>query len=80
MGSFELMEWFFYSYVIIAVITYSFFAFIYLFEPGKGALDSICYTFLTMGCALTWPIFYMYLAVCFYFKLPNIYIEALNNF
>lgn len=78
MGSFELMEWFFYMYVIIAVITYSFFAFIYLFEPGQSVLDSMCYTFLTMSCALVWPMFYIYLVVCFYFKLPNIYIEYLK--
>lgn len=78
MGSFELMEWFFFSYVVITVITYSFFAFIYLFEPGQSTLNSICYTFLTMGCALVWPVFYIYLVVCFYFKLPSIYIEYLK--
>ena len=78
MGSFELMEWLFYSYVIIAFITYSFFAFIYLFEPGQSIFNSICYTLLTMGCALVWPIFYIYLVVCLYFKLPSIYTKYLK--
>lgn len=79
MGSIELMEWIFYSYIIVAFATYSFFAFIYLFQSGQGFLNSVFYALLTMGSSVIWPLFYIYLAICYYFKLPNIHIDTLKQ-
>lgn len=69
------MELLFCIYVIIALVTYSFFALIYLFESGQKFESSVVFVLLTIGNAIIWPIFYIYLAICYYFKLSSTYIE-----
>lgn len=75
MGGSKLMELLFCIYIAIALVTYSFFALVYLFEPGQKFIASVIFVFLTIGSAIIWPIFYIYLAICYYFKLPSMYIE-----
>jgi hypothetical protein len=69
------MKLLFCLYVTIALVTYSFFALVYLFKPGQKLISSVIFVSLTIGGAIIWPIFYIYLAICNYFKLPSIYIE-----
>lgn len=69
------MKLLFCVYAIIALVTYSFFALVYLFKPGQKFMSSVIFVGLTIGGAIIWPIFYIYLAICYYFKLPSMYIE-----
>lgn len=69
------MKLLFCIYIIIALITYSFFALVYLFKPGRKFGSSVIFVGLTIGGVIIWPIFYIYLAICYYFQLPSIYIE-----
>lgn len=69
------MKLLFCVYATIALVTYSFFALVYLFKPGQKFISSVIFVGLTIGGAIIWPIFYIYLAICYYFKLPSMYIE-----
>lgn len=69
---------YFLAYTAIALITYSFFACIVLFDLDLNLKHSIIYGLLTVVNAALWPIFYLYLVVCYACKLPSTYLQLFN--
>lgn len=74
-----MLFWIFLLYTAVAFITYGFFACIFLFDGGKGFVESCIHCMATVGSAIVWPLFFIYLGICYVFNIPNTFLEILKQ-